>query len=115
MLHFLQAAGMYLMKMLGLFKTVAFVTVGATCFSMVANGDSRDSNKLIYPNGKTKNKYVFVIGSHIHQKVQVKSIGTASQSPVRVMGGTEIDRSGRYTTKGILALDPSVTVMPGGH
>lgn len=59
-------------------------------------------------------KLVFVTGSHIPQKVKVKAIGTETASPVRVYTRAEIDRTGRFTTEGILAQDPSVTIIGNG-
>ncbi|HEX4667328.1 MAG TPA: hypothetical protein VH207_12075 [Chthoniobacterales bacterium] len=63
---------------------------------------------------KTEDKLVFVTGSRIPQRVQVKAIGTATTSPVRVYTREEIDRIGRHTTEGILAQDPSVRIIGNG-
>jgi outer membrane cobalamin receptor len=65
------------------------------------------------PNKQVGDKYVFVTGSRIPQKVKVKSIGTATVSPLSVIKRREIDRSGRFTTEGVVALDPSVRVVSG--
>ena len=59
-------------------------------------------------------KLVFVTGSHIPKKVQVKAIGTSTTSPVRVYTRAELDRTGRFTTQGILAQDPSITIIGNG-
>jgi hypothetical protein len=68
--------------------------------------------------GKTKKgdkeKLVFVTGSRIPKRVTVKAIGTDTTSPVRVYTRAEIDRTGRFTTQGILAQDPSITII-GSH
>ncbi len=53
-------------------------------------------------------KLVFVTGSRIPQRVKVKAIGTATTSPVRVITREEIDRTGKFTTRGILTQDPSI-------
>jgi outer membrane cobalamin receptor len=60
-------------------------------------------------------KLVFVTGSRIPQRVQVKAIGTNTTSPVRVYTRAEIDRTGQFTTQGILAQDPSVRILSGSH
>jgi len=61
-------------------------------------------------------KLVFVTGSRIPQRVQVKAIGTNTTSPLRVYPRAELDRTGRFTTEGVLALDPSVTIIGlGSH
>lgn len=65
------------------------------------------------PNKQFGDEYVFVTGSRIPQKVKVKSIGTATVSPLSVIKRREIDRSGRFTTEGVIALDPSVRVISG--
>jgi hypothetical protein len=64
-------------------------------------------------NAQCGDKYVFVTGSMIPQKVKVKSIGTATVSPLRVITRREIYQSGRYTTEGVLALEPSLQVRSG--
>jgi hypothetical protein len=103
------------MKTSSVLKAAAFVALGGVCFSSAAFADSRNSkNRLIYPDGKTRDKYVFVTGSYIPQRIQIKSIGTATVSPIRVYGRTEIDLSGRFTTEKVLALDPSVQIRSGG-
>ena len=61
---------------------------------------------------KTQGKLVF-LGSAIPKRVQVKAIGTATTSPVRVYTRAEIDRTGAHTTRDILAQDPSIRVI--GH
>ena len=58
-------------------------------------------------------KLVFVTGSRIPQRVQVKAIGTNTVSPMRVYTREEIDRTGRFTLQGILAQDPSVNIING--
>lgn len=65
-------------------------------------------------DGRPKAKFVQVTGSLIPQRVKVKSIGTATQSNVRVIDRKEIDATGRYTARDILArTDPSVQII--GH
>jgi hypothetical protein len=43
----------------------------------------------------------------------VKSIGTTTVSQIRVYKRDEIDKTGRYTTEGVLRLDPSLRVISG--
>lgn len=62
----------------------------------------------------TPEKLVFVTGSHIPQRVQVKAIGTNTTSPVRVYTRAEIERTGQFTTQGILAQDPSLRIIGNG-
>lgn len=58
-------------------------------------------------------KYVVLTGSYIPQKVVVRSIGTNTTDPRRIYNRNEIDKTGRVTTEGVLALDPSVRVVSG--
>jgi hypothetical protein len=54
---------------------------------------------------------VFVTGSLIPQRIKVKSIGTTTVSPVRIIDRREIDATGRRTTQGVLIADPSVRAV----
>ena len=68
------------------------------------------------PQGnQTGDRYVYVLvtGSRIPQKVKVKPIGTATVSALSVWTRREINRTGRTTTEGVLAQDPSVRVFSG--
>ena len=66
--------------------------------------------------GKDTKKPVFVTGSLIPQRVDVKAIGTDTVSPVRVFKRAEIDRTGKFTVQGILVQDPAIRIVGlGGH
>ena len=56
---------------------------------------------------------VFVTGSLIPQRIKLKSVGTATVSPIRIIDRREIDSTGRQTTRGALIVDPSVRTT--GH
>jgi len=56
---------------------------------------------------------VFITGSLIPQRIQVRHIGTATFSPVRNIDRQEIDQTGRRTTPGVFVNEPSVRVI--GH
>ena len=87
-----------------LLKGMALMLLSATGLAAVAFAEP--------PNSQFGNKYVFVTGSMIPQKVKVKSVGTATVSPVSVYERRQIDRTGRFTAEGVLsALDPSVNVV----
>lgn len=60
--------------------------------------------------GKNTKRPVFVTGSLIPQRVDVKAIGTDTVSPVRVYTRAEIDRTGQFTTRGILLQDPAIRI-----
>jgi hypothetical protein len=89
-----------------LFKVAALTLISAIVGATAIFGEP--------PNKQFRDKYVFVTGSRIPQKVKVKSIGTATVSPLNVIKRREIDHSGRFTTEGVVALDPpSVRVVSG--
>ena len=58
---------------------------------------------------------VFVTGSLIPQRVQLRPIGTTTVSPVRIIDRREIDQTGRRTTAGALINDPSLRVIVINH
>ena len=62
---------------------------------------------------KVSERLVFVTGSLIPQRIQVRRIGTKTYSPVRVIDRDEIDQTGRQTTPGAFINEPSVRVI--GH
>ena len=57
--------------------------------------------------------YVWVTGSRIPQKVKVSPIGTQTFNALSVWDRRQINQTGRQTTEGVLAQDPSVRVILG--
>jgi outer membrane cobalamin receptor len=99
------------MKMLTLILTIVaagFVFAGTASADPLAPAVTGQTKK------GEKEKLVFVTGSRIPQRVTVKAIGTNTTSPVRVYTRAEMDRTGRFTAEGILAQDPSVTIIGNG-
>ena len=62
---------------------------------------------------KINERTVFVTGSLIPQRIQLRAIGTTTFSPVRIIDRREIDETGRRATGGVLIADPSVRAV--GH
>jgi hypothetical protein len=58
-------------------------------------------------------RLVFVTGSLIPQRIQVRRVGTTTESPLRMIDRREIDQTGRQTTPGAFINDPSVRII--GH
>jgi hypothetical protein len=56
-------------------------------------------------------KTVFITGSLIPQRIQVRRVGTTTFSPVRNIDRQEIDQTGRRTTPGVFVNEPSVRVI----
>jgi hypothetical protein len=62
---------------------------------------------------KVVERTIFVTGSLIPQRVQLRPIGTTTVSPVQIIDRCEIDGTGRQTTPGALINEPSLRVI--GH
>ena len=62
---------------------------------------------------KVEERTVFITGSLIPQRVQLRRIGTTTVSPVRIIDRRELDDTGRHTTPGVLIDEPSLRVI--GH
>jgi hypothetical protein len=62
---------------------------------------------------KVEEQTIFVTGSLIPQRVQLRPIGTTTVSPIRIIDRHEIDQTGRRTTAGVLINEPSLRVI--GH
>ena len=91
------------------------LALGLAVVSLIAIGAvSADPLAQAVTGANQKEQLVFVTGSRIPQRVTVKAIGTKTTSQVRVYTRAEIERTGRFTTEGILAQDPSVTIIGNG-
>ena len=62
---------------------------------------------------KVEERAIFVTGSLIPQRVQLRPISTTMVSPIRIIDRREIDQTGRRTTPGALINEPSLRVI--GH
>jgi hypothetical protein len=62
---------------------------------------------------QVEERTIFVTGSLIPQRVQLRRIGTTTLSPVRIIDRREIDGTGRRTTAGVLINEPSLRTI--GH
>ncbi len=62
---------------------------------------------------KVEERTVFVTGSLIPQRIRLRPVGTATQSPIRLIDRREIDQTGRFTTPGAFVNEPSVRIL--GH
>ena len=60
-----------------------------------------------------RNVYVWVTGSRIPQKVKISPIGTQTFNALSVWDRRQINQTGRVTTDGVLAQDPSLRVILG--
>ena len=77
--------------------------------SKVNSKSSMDQGRLRNAPLKSRVILVQVTGSWIPQRVVVKGQQVNSASPLWVVQGTELLRSGSTSVEGILAMDPSIT------
>jgi len=70
-------------------------------------------SQTLQPRQKVEERTVFVTGSLIPRRIQLRPIGTATVSPIRAIDRREIDQTGRYTTPGAFINEPSLRVL--GH
>lgn len=93
--------------------TVIRTTIGVVCFgalvSPTVKADSKNRHrdqKILEQGGEEQ--WAYVTGSHLPQKVKVKSIGTDSVHNVRIFTQRELLSTGRQTVGDALTLDPSI-------
>jgi len=80
--------------------------LGATASARGPRDDADENNHYVY---------VMVTGSNIPQKVHIKSIGTTTESPIRVFNRREIDQTGAFNTEDVLRYDPDIRVHGFGQ
>ncbi len=71
----------------------------------------RSGSRILQQDGPER--YVYITGSHIPQKLVLKSIGTTTPYNLRIYTKAELDSTGRQTVAGALSIDPSITIS--GH
>ena len=96
---------------LGILCALGFVSAVAADPPNSDRSQNSDHRRMVVVSNDPPTKYVVLTGSYIPQKVVVRSIGTNTTDPRRIYRRSEIDRTGRVTTEGVLALDPSVTIQ----
>ena len=94
------------MKMSKLVKVAVSLLILAVATTEAFGNPQRDQTGDRYV-------YVWVTGSRIPQKVKVSPIGTNTVSAMSVWDRRQINQTGRVTTEGVLAQDPSVRVILG--
>ncbi len=60
---------------------------------------------------KSEERLIFVTGSLIPQRVELRALGTATVSPLRIFSRREIDGRGRLTIQETLLTDPAVRIL----
>lgn len=94
-------------------KTLLSASVILFFLSQPLPADPKPKQERAGRTEKSEERLVFVTGSLIPQRIKVQSLGTATVSPVRIINRHEIDGTGRVTTPGGFANEPSVSIV--GH
>ena len=100
------------MKTPKLLQKGALLTMLAIATTAFANPQGSESGSLGAVQ-RDHHLYVWVTGSRIPQKVEIKPVGTNTFSSMSNWSRREIDQTGRVTAEGVLKQDPSVSVMLG--
>ena len=93
-------------------RVKALIPVVATS-AIVLSSNILPADTTPAPGSEPVEKTVFITGSLIPQRIQVRRVGTTTFSPVRNIDRQEIDQTGRRTTPRVFVIDPSVRVI--GH
>ncbi len=101
--------------MKALVPAAALMLIATVVGIRAANADPRPrgSEKILVQD--SEERYVRVVGSHIPQKVHLRSIGTDTPYNVRVYTQRELQSTGRPTLAEALALDPAVQISSRGR
>jgi hypothetical protein len=94
-------------------RVKALLPIVATSIIVFSSNISSADTTPARSSEPVENKTVFITGSLIPQRIQVRRVGTATVSPVRIIDRQEIDQTGRRTTPGVFVNEPSVRVI--GH
>jgi hypothetical protein len=95
-----------------LISSSAATLIGASIFAGTVLADP-PVNQTSKRKQKVEERTIFITGSLIPQRVQLRPIGTATVSPIRIIDRREIDQTGRLTTPGALINEASLRVI--GH
>ncbi|MGI8820394.1 MAG: hypothetical protein ACR2ID_05955 [Chthoniobacterales bacterium] len=92
--------------------SVAFVILMASIAHAGPRASRQERRRILDQN--EEERYVRVTGSHLPQKVKLKSIGTTTPYNVRVYTQRELESTGRSTPgEALRALDPSIQLSGG--
>jgi hypothetical protein len=88
----------------------AWLILSVVATSAFAGGQKVEQVVVPPPPGYA---YVWVTGSRIPQRVKISPVGTTTFNSLSVWDRRQINQTGRQTTEGVLAQDPSVRVIMG--
>ena len=98
---------MKMSKMIKSASLMLIMSIAATAAFANPQGNDR-----VPPRGE-RYAYVWVTGSRIPQRVKISPIGTPTFNALSIWDRRQINQTGRQTTEGVLAQDPSVRVISG--
>src|SRR5437868_7576437 len=91
------------------------LTAAALALLLAATASARPTRDDSEIDNNNHYVYVMITGSNIPQRVKIKSIGTVTESPLRVFNRREIDQTGAFNTEDVLRHDPSIMVHGFGQ
>src|SRR5437667_11465675 len=103
------------MKISSMIKSAAVLLILSVAASTAFAGPQRVEQVVVPPAAGERYAYVWVTGSKIPQRVKISPIGTTTFNSLTVWDRRQINQvgPGRFTTEGVLKLDPAVTVRMG--
>ena len=85
-------------------------TLSSALWVILLLGTSALADPVVPAREKSRGKLVFVTGSLIPQRLELRALGSTTTSPLRIIGRPEIDGTGRLTIPGVLLTDPTISV-----
>jgi hypothetical protein len=107
------------MKISSIVRSAAVGPILSVVATSAFAGGQKVEQVVVPPPATPAHAYVWVTGSRIPQRVVISPIGTTTFDSLTVWDRRQINQAGpgRFTTEGVLAQDPSVSVRlfhPGG-
>jgi hypothetical protein len=101
------------MKISSTIKFAAVLLILSVVASTAFAGGQKE--QVVVPPPAERYAYVWVTGSKIPQRVKISPIGTTTFNSLTVWDRRQINQvgPGRFTTEGVLKLDPAVSVRMG--
>jgi hypothetical protein len=103
------------MKISSIVKSAAVGLILSVVATTAFAGGQKVEQVVVPPPAAAPYAYVWVTGSRIPQRVIISPIGTTTFNSLTVWDRRQINQvgPGRFTTEGVLKLDPAVTVRMG--
>jgi hypothetical protein len=101
------------MKIFKVMKSAAVLLILSVLTTTAFAGGQKVEQVVVPSPAAGPYAYVWVTGSRIPQRVKISPVGTTTFNSLSVWDRRQINQTGRQTTEGVLAQDPSVRVIIG--